>query len=141
MSELEEKQIKLARAYKQLQADNERLYQNTLDLFLANEDALARDLERPRKMIERDATRRALVWLRELKQKHGIDLTGIFEFSEASNARLNLAERDVELEVIESLENAPSISKDLFASLRTYKAGKGQMTKQEKRKISRPKNL
>jgi hypothetical protein len=141
MSELEEKQIKLARAYKQLQADNERLYQNTLDLFLANEDVLARDLERPRKMIERDATRRALVWLRELKQKHGIDLTGIFEFSEASNARLNLAERDVELEVIESLENAPSISKDLFASLRTYKAGKGQMTKQEKRKISRPKNL
>jgi hypothetical protein len=42
--------------------------------FKANLADLKEEARRPRRLEERDATRRALIWLRQLKQEFGIDL-------------------------------------------------------------------
>lgn len=42
--------------------------------FIGNEADLVEEFKRPRRLEERDATRRALVWMRKLKQDFDIDL-------------------------------------------------------------------
>lgn len=145
--ELDEKHIQASEAYKLRNQAQDQLYRRTLELFLANEQPLIVDLDRPHKMIERDATRRALVWLRELKQKYSIDLTGAISGNsiaahwQDSVSELGEEERSEYEQQIEKFDANPSISADLFLALRTYDAGKGQMKKEEKRKIKVPKKL
>ncbi len=146
-NELDEEQIRASEAYKSRKESKEQLYQQTLELFLINEEDLVIDLDRPRKMMERDATRRALVWIRELKQNYGIDLTGMMNGAGITTNLMNKFEGLSEEEIqeytreIEKFDANPSISGDLFLALRTHGAGKGQMKKEEKRKISVPEKI
>lgn len=98
----------------------------------------------PTRMMERDATRRAFQWMRELRQKYGIDLFKSVRVKQGEHLpEIRRIEEECETSITAGLKEGEEkiirtdAKRDLSIALKTYRAGTKEMLKKYKRRIPR----